>query len=38
MRLSEIIREKSADSSLIVATLPMPKSGDTLTPEIYLAW
>jgi solute carrier family 12 sodium/potassium/chloride transporter 2 len=37
LRIAEIVRENSLQSSLIVMTLPLPKKG-SLPPLLYMAW
>ena len=37
LRIAEIVRENSVQSSLIVMTLPLPKKG-SLPPMLYMAW
>ena len=37
LRLAELLRSYSAESELIVMTLPLPRRGHT-NPELYMAW
>ena len=37
LRIAEIVRENSVQSSLIVMTLPLPKK-ESLPPMLYMAW
>ncbi len=38
LRMAEIIRDHSRQSSLVLMTLPMPKKADVLPYGLYLAW
>merc|ERR1711974_196977 len=37
LRLSELLREHSANSEMVIMTLPMPRRGAT-PPALYLSW
>merc|ERR1712223_1416614 len=37
LRLSELLREHSANSEMVIMTLPMPRRGAT-PPAMYLSW
>ena len=37
LRLSELLREHSTDSEMVIMTLPMPRRGAT-PPALYMGW
>ena len=39
LRLSELLREHSTDSEMVIMTLPMPRKGSGGTPgNLYMSW